>query len=164
MKDVESQKPQPKITRRSFLGISFFGVLGLFVVQSIAAAVKFLKPISTGGFGGMIYAGRVEEFPIGSVNHILAGRCYVVRIEDGFLALWQRCTHLGCSVPWAEDIDEFHCPCHGSLFDKVGLVTGGPAPRPLDIFPVIIRSGEVWVDTGKPIQRTQFEPDQVTGA
>lgn len=155
---------QPKLSRRSFLGIAFFGTLSLFIATSIAATLKFLKPQSTGGFGGLVYAGRVEEFPPGSVSHVLAGRCYIVRTPQGFLALWQRCTHLGCSVPWVEEADDFHCPCHGSLFDRLGLVLGGPAPRPLDVFPVIIRSGEVWVDTGKPIQRTGFDPELITDA
>lgn len=153
-----------KITRRSFLGLSFIGSLSLLLAESIAALINFLKPVTTGGFGGMIFAGRVEEFAIGSVNRILAGRFYIVRREDGLLALWQRCPHLGCSVPWDEEKDHFHCPCHGSIFNKVGEVLAGPAPRPMDIFPVTIRSGEVWVDTGKPTQRTRFESDQVTGA
>ncbi len=28
-----------------------------------------------------------------------------------------------------EDEEQDHCPCHGSLFDNLGEVTGGPAPR-----------------------------------
>lgn len=164
MTQTTTENLKIKFSRRSFLGLSFFGILGLLLAQSIAVMLKFLKPINTGGFGGLIYAGRVEEFAIGSVAYILAGRCYIVRTEAGFLALWQRCPHLGCSVPWAEEEEEFHCPCHGSLFNTVGEVMEGPAPRPLDLFPVTIRSGEVWVDTGNPIQRSRFEPDQITGA
>lgn len=152
------------LTRRSFLGLAFFGALAVLAAQSLAALLRFLKPVSTGGFGGIVYAGKVDEFPVGSVNHILAGRCYLVRLPGGFLAIWQRCTHLGCTVPWQEDTAEFHCPCHGSLFNEVGEVTGGPAPRPLDLFPVQISSGEVWIDTSKPVTRSSFSPDQVTEA
>lgn len=110
----------------------------------------------------MVFAGQIDEFAIGSINHILAGRFYILRTVDGLLALWHRCTHLGCAVPWVEEEDQFHCPCHGSLFNKVGEVTGGPAPRPLDIFPVTITNGEVWVDTGNPIQRTRFDSSQIS--
>lgn len=154
------------ISRRSFLGVAFGGSLGLLLSQWMAASLKFLRPVASGSgsFGGQVLAGRVEEFDIGSINHILAGRLYVMRTEDGLFAMWHRCTHLGCAVPWVEEEDQFHCPCHGSLFNKVGEVTGGPAPRPLDLFPITIRSGEVWVDTGKPIQRTRFDPSQITGA
>ena len=80
------------------------------------------------------------------------------------MALWQRCTHLGCAIPWVDEEDQYHCPCHGSLFNVVGEVLGGPAPRPMDLFPVTIRQGEVWVDTNTPIERTEFDPSQITGA
>ncbi len=133
--------------------------------ETLAALFKFVQPVNTGGFGGVVRAGRVEEFAAGSVNLVKAGRFFLYRLDDGsFLALWQRCTHLGCSVPWAEAEDQFHCPCHGSLYDKKGEVLGGPAPRPLDIFPVTIKDGEVFVDTGRPIQRASFDPGQTTKA
>lgn len=112
----------------------------------------------------MVYAGKVDEFAINSVNRVLSGRFYLVRTEDGLLALWQRCTHLGCAVPWEEEQGQFHCPCHGSVFNQLGEVAGGPAPRPLDIFPVTVRQGEVWVDTSQPIERSQYDPAQITGA
>jgi len=161
MEKITSEKT---IDRRQFLGIAWAGSLALLAVQSIITLARFLKPVSTGGFGGLIYAGKVDEFPIGSVSRVLSGRFYLVRNEEGFLALWQRCTHLGCAVPWDETASQFHCPCHGSLFNTVGEVTGGPAPRPMDIFPVVIRSGEVWVDTSKPTERTHYDPSQVAPA
>ena len=91
------------------------------------------------------------------------GQFYLVRLEEGgFLAIHRRCTHLGCAIPWDENESQFHCPCHGSLFNTVGEVTGGPAPRPMDYFPVVIRSGEVWVDTSKPVERSEYDPSQLT--
>jgi cytochrome b6-f complex iron-sulfur subunit len=133
--------------------------------ETLAALFKFVQPVNTGGFGGVVRAGRVDEFAPGSVSLVKAGRFFLYRLDDGsFLALWQRCTHLGCSVPWAQAEDQFHCPCHGSLYDKKGEVLGGPAPRPMDIFPVTIKDGEVFVDTGKPIQRASFDPAQTTKA
>ncbi|MEJ2749343.1 MAG: Rieske 2Fe-2S domain-containing protein [Anaerolineae bacterium] len=152
------------MSRRRFLGIAWGGSLALVFGQAAVALLKFIKPVSAGGFGGEIYAGKVEEFAIDSINRILAGRFYISRREDGILALWQKCTHLGCAVPWVEEEGQFHCPCHGSLYNKVGEVIGGPAPRPLDLFPVSIKSGEVWVDTSSPTERTKFDPSQLTGA
>ena len=77
------------------------------------------------------------------------------------LALWHRCTHLGCTVPWNENEGQFHCPCHNSIFTPNGEVVSGPAPSPLDLFPIEIVNGEVIVDTGTPIQRSGFDPTQV---
>ena len=157
-------KAKNTMSRRRFLGIAWGGSLALVFGQAAVALLKFIKPVSAGGFGGEIYAGKVEEFAIDSINRILAGRFYISRREDGILALWQKCTHLGCAVPWVEEEGQFHCPCHGSLYNKVGEVIGGPAPRPLDLFPVSIKSGEVWVDTSSPTERTKFDSSQLTGA
>lgn len=164
MTHSRSASGKPEISRRNFLGLSFLGAFGVLITQTLGATLKFLQPVAKEGFGGEVFAGRVEEFAIGSVNRILSGRFFLIRTEDGLLALWQKCTHLGCSIPWDEDKQQFHCPCHGSVFNEVGEVTGGPAPRPMDLFPITIRSGEIWVDTGNPTQRSRFEADQVTDA
>ena len=60
-----------------------------------------------------------------------------------------KCTHLGCTVPWNKSEDQFHCPCHGSLYEKTtALVIGGPAPRGLDLFHVSeTATGAIIVDT-----------------
>ncbi len=48
------------------------------------------------------------------------------------------CTHQGCTVQLAED-DKFHCPCHGSVFDRQGKVLKGPATRDLPRLQVVQR-------------------------
>ena len=164
MQSLGTAKPKISLGRRQFLGIAWIGSLAVLGAQTLVTLTRFLKPVSSGGFGGQVYVGKVDEFPVDSVNRILSGRFYLVRNETGFLALWQRCTHLGCAVPYDETARQFHCPCHGSLFNDVGEVSGGPAPRPMDTFPVIIRDGEVWVDTSQPIERTSYDPSQVTPA
>lgn len=151
---------KPTLDRRSFLGLAFAGSLAALAGSWLGALFKFLSPPQTQGFGGRVYAGRLEEFPPGSVNRILAGRFYLSHTPDGLLAIYQKCTHLGCSVPWAEAEGQFHCPCHGSLFTKTGEVAGGPAPRPMDIFHVEVKEGEVWVDTGLPLVRNRYDPGQ----
>jgi Rieske Fe-S protein len=69
---------------------------------------------------------------------------------------------LGCTIPWREGEGQFNCPCHSSLFDTVGDVISGPAPRPMDLFPIEIIDDQVLVNTGDPIRRDSFEPSQVT--
>jgi Rieske Fe-S protein len=51
-----------------------------------------------------------------------------------WIALSDRCMHLGCPVRWVAPAQRFVCPCHGGVYDIRGLVTGGPPPRPLDRF------------------------------
>ncbi len=154
------------MTRREFLGWAWaVSAAGLFG-QAGVGLFKFFEPrTEPGGFGAKIVAGRVDEFQPGTVSHVSKGRFYISRLEDGsMLALWQRCTHLGCSVPWNEAEGQFHCPCHSSLYNRVGEVLGGPAPRPLDIFPIEIVDGQISVDTGSPIAREKYDPSQAAHA
>jgi cytochrome b6-f complex iron-sulfur subunit len=161
---MEHQDSQRGITRRAFLNWAWAASLvGLFG-QAGGALLGFLKPrIEAGAFGGKMIAGQVDEFEPGTVNHIQSGRFFLSRLDDGgFLALWHRCTHLGCTVPWREEEGRFNCPCHSSIFNVVGEVISGPAPRPMDIFPIEMSDGQLLVDTGNPIQRDRFDPSQVT--
>jgi cytochrome b6-f complex iron-sulfur subunit len=152
-----------QVSRRRFLGIAWGASLVALVAQAGIAFIKFFRPrLEQGGFGTIVPAGRVEEFPEDSISQVQSGRFYISHVEDGLLAMWQSCTHLGCTVPWVEEEAQFHCPCHSSLFNRKGEVIGGPAPRPLDLFPIEIVDGEVLVDTGKPTQRNRYDPSQAT--
>jgi len=162
---TESTNPTPtrKITRRDFLKMTwaFFG--GLAVLETGGVFFTYLQPrLAEGEFGSVINAGLVDDFPTGSVTHITNGRFYIARLPDGgFLAIYHRCTHLGCTVPWDQDAQKFICPCHSSRFDMQGSVENPPAPRPLDLFPVEIVDGAVTVATGTVLQRQSFETAQV---
>lgn len=143
------------ISRRDFLGV-LWGVAGaIALVESGAIALSFLAPRATDGeFGGIIQAGEVESFPLGSVTPFTKGRFYLVRMPDsGFVALYRKCTHLGCAVPWNPAEGKFICPCHASSFEIDGQVINPPAPRPLDRFAIAITDGMITVDTSQPIQR-----------
>ena len=95
--------------------------------------------IVEGGFGGIIPAGQADSFAVGSVTPFTQGRFYLVHLSDGgFLALYRKCTHLGCAVPWEPAEGRFVCPCHASAFEIDGQVINAPAPRPLDRFAVSI--------------------------
>src|SRR5262249_16730898 len=69
----------------------------------------------------------------------------VAGMEQGYVALYQKCVHLGCRVPWCESSQWFECPCHGSKYNRVGEKKGGPAPRGLDRFVLQVSGGEVTV-------------------
>jgi len=156
-------------TRRGFLN-RLWTALGLIVLaEFVWLAVSFLRPrkpkTARGDFGGVIPAGPVESFAAATVTAFPRGQFYLARLEDGgFLAISRQCTHLGCTVPWVEEEKRFACPCHGSSFDITGGVVHAPAPRALDLFPVLIENNFVRVNTGKRIRRSAFEATQVTYA
>ena len=57
-------------------------------------------------------------------------RLWVFSDENGIAAVSTVCPHLGCLVK-REDDGVYTCPCHGSKFDAIGKVLGGPSPRGL---------------------------------
>jgi cytochrome b6-f complex iron-sulfur subunit len=165
-KTMTTAKTQPKSARRDFLKTAW-GVVGAATLLELGGVTLFyMQPrLAEGEFGGLITVGKVDDFPPGSVTHIPNGRFYLSRLQDGgFLALYQRCTHLGCNVPWDQTQETFVCPCHSSAFTAEGEVLNPPAPRPLDTFPLVIEDGLVKVDTRAPLTRQKFDPDQVVYA
>jgi len=172
---VEVSTEEAGVTRRQFfnraLGATFFtflGVLGLDVLS-------FLWPKLSGGFGSDVNVGPVQDLLDQAVNadgsvtpvFIPEARAYVVPAPaalstqfeglgvavGGVMALWQRCVHLGCRVPWCAPSQGFECPCHGSKYNGVGEYFAGPAPRNLDRFVVELNdSNELIIKTGSVIQ------------
>ncbi|MFQ5614099.1 MAG: ubiquinol-cytochrome c reductase iron-sulfur subunit [Anaerolineae bacterium] len=160
---VNEHIDQQDIPRRRFLFWAWGTAVLALMGQSVGALFRFLKPtLEPGSFGGQVKAGLIQEFPIGSISHVRKGRFYISRLDEGVLALYHRCTHLGCVVPWRADEDRFNCPCHSGIYNKKGEVLAGPPPRPLDLFPAQIVDGEIIVDTSRVIERDRFDPSQVT--
>ena len=154
-----------EMSRRNFLKLGAAALSALATLEIFGASLLFLKPRSLEGeFGGVVEAGPVDSFPPGSITEFPDGRFFLIRTEDGgFLAVYRRCTHLGCSVGWEPTANEFVCPCHGSHFDFYGDVQNPPAPRALDTFAVRIEDGVVLVDTSRAQPRDRFDTDQIVG-
>lgn len=68
-------------------------------------------------------------------------------VDTGVIALYQKCPHLGCRVPWCESSQWFECPCHGSKYNRVGEKRAGPAPRGMDRFPYDVVAGKLVINT-----------------
>lgn len=154
------------VSRRDFLKLAWGAAGALALVEATGVGLSFFAPrVVEGEFGGVFEAGLADSFPVGSVTPFTQGRFYLVRMpEGGFLALYRKCTHLGCAVPWNPAEGRFMCPCHASAFEMDGTVINPPAPRPLDRFAVTIVDGMVKVDTGKAISRDKTSADDLVYA
>ena len=77
-------------------------------------------------------------------------RRLLIGMEQGWVALYQKCVHLGCRVPWCQSSQWFECPCHGSKYNRVGEKKGGPAPRGLDRFALSVSNDVMVRSTPRP--------------
>jgi cytochrome b6-f complex iron-sulfur subunit len=161
------------VTRRQFLNRGVATLMGVGLAGFGGSLLAFLWPTVSGGFGSKIRAGALTDV-LGSIAdkkepfYVPEGRFYIqpfpkddidkakkaysggvlTGMEEGLVALYQKCVHLGCRVPWCKSSQWFECPCHGSKYNRVGEKKGGPAPRGLDRFPVSVEGGQIMVDTG----------------
>jgi len=152
--------------RRQFLRNAALGAVGSVLALSAAGFGLLLWPNKTGAFGSELTVRAADVPPVDSPPfRNIQGKFFLVHNPDGLLALYTKCPHLGCTVPWVGPPDSphaFQCPCHGSMYDYNGVRTGGPAPRPMDYMAVSVdaATGNVTVDTGDISQRLAYSPDQ----
>jgi len=129
------------------------------------AFLMYFYPKKLSSFGSRIAVpGTVADYPLNSVTVIREGKFYLSHVPEGLLALYWKCKHLGCTVPWKPneefqgDYGVFHCPCHGSIYLRTGQNVAGPSPRPLDLMEITISGGKITVDTRKITSRDRYDP------
>ena len=165
--DTAGGRTAPK-TRRDLLKWGLFGSLLLMLGAFGQAFLMYFTPRKVGTFGGKVPVPTpLDEIPVnGEPIRVREGKFYLVRIPAGLLALYWKCKHLGCTVPWKPDeefqgeVGVFHCPCHGSIYQRTGQNVAGPAPAPLDLMEIEVSGTKIVVNTGKIITRTRYEPSQ----
>lgn len=171
---IEVSPEEAGVTRRQFfnraMNATFFTYLGTMGLGSLA----MFWPKLSGGFGADVDCGALNDImsevvaPDGSVVPVFVpeARAYLVPAPDtlseqfvgapvaagGLMALFQRCVHLGCRVPWCATSVGFECPCHGSKYNVIGEYFDGPAPRNLDRFAVEVVDGRFIAKTGTIIE------------
>ena len=59
-----------------------------------------------------------------------------------YAALSSVCTHLGCEISFNSSVNNFPCPCHGSIFSTTGAVVNGPASTALKSY-TVTKSGNI---------------------
>ena len=175
--EAPESKPAPKpVSRRDFLRRSLVSSLVVFGAQFGAASIAFMWPNLKGGFGARLNAGRLSDIlseieQTGQPYYFGQGRFYLVKYDgsgidkatgvdyvadgvlvEGLMALYQKCVHLGCRVPFCGSSKWFECPCHGSKYNGAGEYKLGPAPRGMDRFIIEVQGDDVFVDTATPVQ------------
>ena len=161
------------VTRRQVLNRGVVTLFTLGLASFGGSMLAFLWPTLSGGFGTKIRVGSLDDIlsQIADTRepfYVAEGRFYlnpypkeavpkaegiaaygavIDGYKEGVVALYQKCVHLGCRVPWCITSQWFECPCHGSQYNRVGEKKGGPAPRGLDRFVVTVEGGIVSVDT-----------------
>jgi cytochrome b6-f complex iron-sulfur subunit len=136
--------------RRSFLARLWMAGVGLVASAGAWTSLDFLWPGPTVGFGGRVRTVPPESVPERGVVEVLSARAFLTRVDGEIVALSEKCTHLGCRVPYCESSSRFECPCHGSVFNRAGDYLAGPAPRGMDRYPVEVGDdGLLYIDTGQ---------------
>ncbi len=120
------------IDRRRFLGVTTGAIVSTLFGGCASLATASVRPID-----GVVRL-SVRNYPMltspgGSLRILPEGAStplYVLALGEGdYAVLSPICTHLACTV----NIEgpRLVCPCHGSTYDREGLVLKGPAQRPL---------------------------------
>ena len=156
-------------SRRAFTRNAALGATGIVLAQLGVMFGTLMWPNKTGAFGGELTVGA-DSIPDvdGEPFRDQEGKFYIVHTQDGIMAMYWKCVHLGCTVPWVAAEKHFHCPCHGSVFEYDGARIAGPAARRLDIMPTTVgKDGSVTVNTSPSTVivasgRTEYLPSDAT--
>ena len=162
------------MARRQFLNRGLVTMMTVGLSGFGVSLLAFLWPKVGGGFGSDIALGSKQDVETKldaakGFAYFPEGRLYITKypvdaiakaeknysggvlegMKAGYVALYQKCPHLGCRVPQCDTSQWFECPCHGSQYNRVGEKKGGPAPRGMDRFAMKISAdGTVVVSTG----------------
>jgi cytochrome b6-f complex iron-sulfur subunit len=161
-----------RVLSTALAGAAAFVAVGCSPHHTRRAVAKIR--VGRGSFGDRIDVGYIEDVHLAIVKsrepvYIAAARSYIVAfpkdkldgaidhypkdarpmLEAGVIVLYQRCTHLGCRVPWCKTSEWFECPCHDAKFDQIGERRQGPAPRGMDLVASSIEADHLVLDTGK---------------
>jgi cytochrome b6-f complex iron-sulfur subunit len=190
----------PKISRRQMVIGGFWSALTGLTAISVAALINFMWPRQAQKAGGtFVLDVNANDIPEGEkAEYIILQpsksdplkaietKLYIVHLSQtqaelnkmpekagAYLALWRKCPHLGCSVPFEPGFTFpdpanggqpirgwFRCPCHGSTYSDSGRRVFGPAPRSMDVFPLqIAADGTMTVELSAIQGATEIKPD-----
>jgi cytochrome b6-f complex iron-sulfur subunit len=174
------QPGSPVVSRRSVLLTGFWASMGAAIAGMGACGLDIIYPTVVTGFGGTVNVPASAVPRPGEKVEIPEGRFWLVNLTaeqggPGLLALYRRCPHLGCTVPWRPEFvfpdpttgalkqGWFRCPCHGSTYTDAGVRVFGPAPRSMDTMDITVTGGgDLVVNTGALTNGGPENADRVT--
>jgi cytochrome b6-f complex iron-sulfur subunit len=149
--------PIQGLSRRQLLRNSLGAGFAVWLLEVTAGTLGFAWPNLTGGFGGTVRIGTLEDIklknaslPIGEgfPAYVSEARAFIVLVDPArqqFMpgedpagegsavnvrGLYQRCPHLGCKPNPCLRNFWLECPCHGSRYDRLGVKVAGTAYGP----------------------------------
>lgn len=148
---VNYDREKQDLTRRNFLSLMGWGLLGAGTLGFLGQAGKFFWPNVQYGPPSKFSIGKATNYPDGAKQNIADQKVSIVRHGNKIGAISMVCQHLGCTV--AASATGYDCPCHGSKYDDLGNVTHGPAQVQLFWFDISLTpSGDLEVDKSKKFQ------------
>jgi menaquinol-cytochrome c reductase iron-sulfur subunit len=164
------------MTRRTALNIGVQAVGGLAGAAIVLPAVGFsLAPIFDNPEETWEGVGPLDQFKpdsyrqavitqvdgVGEIGkttvYIRKGNPTFDEDPNEYIAISNRCAHLGCPVRFISASSVFICPCHGGVYDFEGKVIGGPPVRPLDRFQTRVSGDQLEIGPRYSVT-SQLEP------
>jgi Rieske Fe-S protein len=144
-----------RVTRRAFLSSVGQGACVAAIISPIAGVTAFagkksMTPVTIDltkpDYEALTRTGGALKIP----NPLDKKRPIIVtRVsETEITAYSSKCTHLGCEVPLPVD-GVITCPCHKAQFDFAGMVTRGPAKKPLPRFEAVLEGTTITISGPK---------------
>jgi Rieske Fe-S protein len=157
-RSIEASRAGGRLSRRQLLRASIAGAIGVWTAELLGGTIAFLwssassgpAKVRIGSLHDLIAANTGLPVADGFPAYVAEARAFVMTIDpdrgkwfagsdptgDGAAlnvrALSQVCPHLGCRPnPCIEDF-WFHCPCHQSRYDRLGIKPKGPQFGPAD--------------------------------
>jgi len=137
------------ITRRDFIKLAQRTLLAIGGLAIIGPIVAYFFPANLEEMPSEpILVSDSSELPVNASKTVRFGRypALVINTEEGLRAYSAVCTHFACIVKWDPELGQIVCPCHDGFFDPLdGNVISGPPPTALEILPVNIVDGQIYV-------------------
>ena len=131
----------------------------LLALEREGQSAVFAERTGIGRRGWFVAAvGHDGDFPISSVTHLAPLDAYLVRTQDGFLALAGRDSDRGNAIRWDADRGYFHEPRRGTTYLLTGQCRSGPCFADLGRYAVDLDGDKVLVDVRNRVIRSRVEP------